>query len=156
MKITLVYWSLMPQQQPWSYQGSDDDDEMSVSLVEETEAPGGNHRSMASNWQTFTHVYIYGLWPVLGSDWGHSDVRTPLSSLSYRGPLWRKLYMEIMGLSFSKWLQDWIICTCHAAINNHSLDIHYTVPSCEGIFQAVLGTVRKLNKEGCVLRSAVC
>ena len=39
----------MPQQQPWSYQGSDDDDEMSVSLVEETEAPGGNHQSMASN-----------------------------------------------------------------------------------------------------------
>ena len=30
----LVYWGLTPQQQPGSYQGGDDDDEMSVSLVE--------------------------------------------------------------------------------------------------------------------------
>ena len=36
----------MPQQQPGSYQGSDDD-EMSVSLEEETRVPGGNHRPMA-------------------------------------------------------------------------------------------------------------
>ena len=47
----LVYWGLTPQQQPGSYQGGDydDDDEMSVSLVEETGAPGGNRRPMASN-----------------------------------------------------------------------------------------------------------
>ena len=45
----LVYWGLTPQQQPWSYRGGDDaDDEMSVSLVDETGAPG-NHRPTASN-----------------------------------------------------------------------------------------------------------
>ena len=32
------------------------DDEMSVSLVEETGAPRGNHRPLASNWQTLTHT----------------------------------------------------------------------------------------------------
>ena len=31
----MVYWGVTPQQQPGSYQG-DDDDEMSVSLVDET------------------------------------------------------------------------------------------------------------------------
>ena len=46
----------MPQQQPGAYRGSDNDDEMSVSLLEETGAPGGNHRSTASNWQTATHT----------------------------------------------------------------------------------------------------
>ena len=45
----LVYWGLTPQQQPGSYQGGDDDDEISVSLVEETGAPRGNHRPTASN-----------------------------------------------------------------------------------------------------------
>ena len=41
---------LTPQQQPGSYRGGDyDDDEMSVSLVEETGVPGGNHRPTASN-----------------------------------------------------------------------------------------------------------
>ena len=38
--IGLVCWGLMPQQQPGLYQG-DEDDEMSVSLVEETGVPGG-------------------------------------------------------------------------------------------------------------------
>ena len=34
----------------------DDDDEMSVSLVEETGVPGGKYRSTASNWRDFhTH-----------------------------------------------------------------------------------------------------
>ena len=37
-----------------SYRGGDDEEEMSVSLAEETRAPGGNHRPTASNWQTFT------------------------------------------------------------------------------------------------------
>ena len=32
---------------------------MSVSLVEETGAPGGNHRPTASNWQTVTHDTAY-------------------------------------------------------------------------------------------------
>ena len=45
----LVYWGLTPQQQPGSYRGGDYDDEMSVLLVEETGAPGGNHRPTASN-----------------------------------------------------------------------------------------------------------
>ena len=45
----LAYWGLTPQQQPRSYRGSDDEDEMSVSLVEETGVPGGNHRPTASN-----------------------------------------------------------------------------------------------------------
>ena len=41
---------LTPQQQPGSYLGSDDDNnEMLVSLVEETRAPRGNHRPTASN-----------------------------------------------------------------------------------------------------------
>ena len=31
---------LMPQQQPWSYRGGDDDVEVPVSLVEETGVPG--------------------------------------------------------------------------------------------------------------------
>ena len=48
-RIGLVYWGLTPQQQPGSYLGSDDDEEMSVSLLEETGAPGGNHRPPASN-----------------------------------------------------------------------------------------------------------
>ena len=43
------YWGLTPQQQPGLYEGGDDDDEMSLSQVEETGAPGGNHRSTASN-----------------------------------------------------------------------------------------------------------
>ena len=34
--------ALTPQQQPGSYRGGEDD-EMSVSLVEETRTPGGNH-----------------------------------------------------------------------------------------------------------------
>ena len=38
-----------PQQQPGSYRGGDDDDEMSVSLVGETGVPGGNHRPTANN-----------------------------------------------------------------------------------------------------------
>ena len=46
----LVYWDLTPQQQPWSYQGGDydDEDEVSVSGLDETRAPGENHR-MASD-----------------------------------------------------------------------------------------------------------
>ena len=40
---------LTPQQQPGSYRAGDDDDEMSVSLVEQTGAPEGNHRPTASN-----------------------------------------------------------------------------------------------------------
>ena len=41
-KFSLVYWGLTRQQQPGSYRGGDDDDGMSVSLVEETGVPGGN------------------------------------------------------------------------------------------------------------------
>ena len=49
--FSLVYWGLTPRQQPWSYRGGDydDDDEMSVSLVEETGAPGWNNWPTASN-----------------------------------------------------------------------------------------------------------
>ena len=57
-------WIIYPQQQPGSYQGghfNDDDDEMSVSLVEETGAPGGNDRPTASNRQTFTHTAYAGV-----------------------------------------------------------------------------------------------
>ena len=43
----LVYWGLTPQQQPGSYRGSVDDNEMSVSPVEETGAPGRKHRPTA-------------------------------------------------------------------------------------------------------------
>ena len=39
-----------------SYRGGHDDYEMSVSLVEETGTPGGNHRPTASNWQTLTQT----------------------------------------------------------------------------------------------------
>ena len=39
--LCLVYWGLTLQQQPGSYRGGDDD-EMSVSLVEETGVPGEN------------------------------------------------------------------------------------------------------------------
>ena len=42
-KRFLVYWGLTPQQQPGSYRGGDNDDEMSVSLVEKTGAPGRNY-----------------------------------------------------------------------------------------------------------------
>ena len=45
-----LYWGLTPHQQSGSYRGGDDDVEMSVSLVEETGVPGGNHRPTASNW----------------------------------------------------------------------------------------------------------
>ena len=34
--FSLVYWSITPQQQPGQYQDGDYDDEMSVSMVEET------------------------------------------------------------------------------------------------------------------------
>ena len=44
----IVYWDFTPQHQPGSYRGGDED-EMSVSLVEETGVPGGNHRPTASN-----------------------------------------------------------------------------------------------------------
>ena len=49
--IGLVYWGLTPQQQPGSYRGGDydDNDKISVLLVEETGAPGGKHRPTASN-----------------------------------------------------------------------------------------------------------
>ena len=50
MCVGLVYWGLMPQQQPGSYILSrryNDDDEISF-LVEETGVPGGNHRPTAS------------------------------------------------------------------------------------------------------------
>ena len=46
--VGLAYWGLTPHQQSGSYRGGDydyDDDEMSVSLVEETRVAGGNHRS---------------------------------------------------------------------------------------------------------------
>ena len=44
----LVYWFLMPHLQPGSYRGSDyDDNEMSVTLAEETGVSGGNHWGMA-------------------------------------------------------------------------------------------------------------
>ena len=39
------YWGLTRRQQPRSYRGGHDDGEMSVSLVEETGVPGGNHKS---------------------------------------------------------------------------------------------------------------
>ena len=45
----LVYWGLTPQQQPGSYQGIDDEGEMSVSLMEETGVPRVNHRPTARN-----------------------------------------------------------------------------------------------------------
>ena len=51
----MVCWGLTPQQHPGSYQGgdsdseSDDDDQRSISLVEETGVPRGNHRPTASN-----------------------------------------------------------------------------------------------------------
>ena len=51
-----TYWGLTPQQQLGSYRGGDDHDEMSVSLVEENGVPGGNHRPMARNGQTFIHM----------------------------------------------------------------------------------------------------
>ena len=62
VKVGFVYWGVKPQQQPGSYRGGDGDDddphhdgdddhhhEISVSLVEETGVPGGNHRPPASN-----------------------------------------------------------------------------------------------------------
>ena len=49
----LVWFRLLgliaSQQQPGSLYRGGDDDEMTVSLVEETGVPGGNHRTMASN-----------------------------------------------------------------------------------------------------------
>ena len=53
-RFPVLYWfgllGITPQQQPGSYQGGDDDDGMSVSLVEETGVPRRNHRPTASNW----------------------------------------------------------------------------------------------------------
>ena len=44
-EIWFVFWGgLTPQQQPGPYRGGGCDDEMSVSLVEETGVPRGNHR----------------------------------------------------------------------------------------------------------------
>ena len=43
MIIFLVYWGLMPQQQPGSYQGGGNDDDEISFLVEETGVPRGNH-----------------------------------------------------------------------------------------------------------------
>ena len=40
----MVYSGLTPQKQPKSYRGGDYDDEMSVSLVEETGVPEGNQQ----------------------------------------------------------------------------------------------------------------
>ena len=45
----LVYWGLTPQQQPGSYQGGEMMVMKSISLVEETGIPGGNHRPTACN-----------------------------------------------------------------------------------------------------------
>ena len=42
--IWMTFCLLGLQQQPGSYRGGDYDNEMSVSLVEETGIPGGNHR----------------------------------------------------------------------------------------------------------------
>ena len=42
MFVFLFYWGVTPQQQPGSYRS--DDGDMSVSLVEEAGAPGGNRR----------------------------------------------------------------------------------------------------------------
>ena len=47
--LGLVYWGLTPQQQPGSYLGGADDDDMAVSLVGETGVPGGNYRPTTSN-----------------------------------------------------------------------------------------------------------
>ena len=47
-RLILVYWVLTPQQQLGSYRDMDYDDEMSVSLVEETGAPGEDYRPTAS------------------------------------------------------------------------------------------------------------
>ena len=44
--IWLVYSGLTSQQQPGSYRGGDYADEMSVSLVEETGTPRGDHRQV--------------------------------------------------------------------------------------------------------------
>ena len=52
----LVYWSLAPQQQPGSYQGGDDDGKMSVSLVEETGVPGGNHLRQVTD--KLSHIWL--------------------------------------------------------------------------------------------------
>ena len=41
---TGLYWDLRSQEEPGPYKGSDYDNDMSVSLVEENGAPGGNHR----------------------------------------------------------------------------------------------------------------
>ena len=46
-QVSLVYCGLTPQQKPVSYRGGDDDYKTSVSLVEETGVPGGNHRPTA-------------------------------------------------------------------------------------------------------------
>ena len=46
----------MSQQQPGSYRGSDDDDEMSVSLVEETGVPGGNHQPTVQVSNKLSHI----------------------------------------------------------------------------------------------------
>ena len=50
-----MYWGLTPQQQPGSYRGGDNDDEVSVSLVEETGVPGGNHRLTAMT-EKLSHI----------------------------------------------------------------------------------------------------
>ena len=47
----------MSQQQPVSYRGGDDDDdEMSVSLVEETGVPGGNHQPTVQVSNKLSHI----------------------------------------------------------------------------------------------------
>ena len=51
-----MYWGLTPQQQPGSYRGGHDDDEMSVSLVEETGVPGGNHRRGGGGSKHFLYI----------------------------------------------------------------------------------------------------
>ena len=59
----LVYWGLTPQQQPGSYQGGENDDEISF-LVEETGVPGGNHRMSVRLrvWISFPNQSLVNPW----------------------------------------------------------------------------------------------
>ena len=46
--FVVLKFGILPQEQPGSFRGGDDDDdETSALLVEETGAPGGNHRLSA-------------------------------------------------------------------------------------------------------------
>ena len=79
--IGLVYGGLTPQQQPGSYRGGDDDDEMSVSLVEETGAPGGNHQPTTSN-RVLVSVSVYNIFVILCQSLSYVSVSLLLVSVS--------------------------------------------------------------------------